>query len=279
MTWNAGAEKIFGYTAEEAIGKHISFLTPPGRADETADILARIARGEHVERIETEQMRKDGVIIPVSLTFSAIRDANGRIIGASKIAHDISERKRAMEEIARAREAWERTFASVPDMIAILDNNHTIVRVNEAMAKHLGCKPEECVGMKCYEAMHGTAVPHELCPHVQTIRDRHEHTQEVREERLGLDLLVTTTPLLNERGEMIGSVHMARDITERKQAEAEIQRRVEELRAANEELSRFNRAAVGRELRMIELKKEVNELCLRTGDPERYPLDFEKEVG
>ncbi len=98
QTWNVGAENIFGYGAEEVIGKPISLLVPPGHTDEVPEILARIKRGEYIENFETERMRKDGTIVPVSLKFSAIKDASGRVIGASKIAHDITERKRAQDE-------------------------------------------------------------------------------------------------------------------------------------------------------------------------------------
>jgi hypothetical protein len=109
------------------------------------------------------------------------------------------------------------------------------------------------------------------------VKDGIAYTREVREEHLGMDLLITTTPLLDGRGRMVGSVHVAHEITERKKAEEEVRRRVEELDEANKELTRFNNAAVGRELRMIELKAEINELCEQAGLSPRYPLDFEKE--
>jgi len=98
QTWNVGAEKIFGYTAEEIIGRHISVLVPSGHADEVPDILKRISLGEHIEHFETVRMRKDGTIIAVSLSFSPIVDGSGRIVGASKIAHDITKRKRLETE-------------------------------------------------------------------------------------------------------------------------------------------------------------------------------------
>jgi PAS domain S-box-containing protein len=98
-SWNVGAETIFGYKAEEVIGKPISLLIPPGHTDEVPGILEKIRRGEHSETFETVRMRKDGTIIPVSLTFSAVKDRAGRIIGASKIAHDISERKKYEQEV------------------------------------------------------------------------------------------------------------------------------------------------------------------------------------
>ncbi len=101
QTWNVGAENMFGYKAAEVIGKPVSLLVPPGHTDEVPEILARIKKGEHIEKFETVHMRKDGTIIPVFLTFSAVKDASGVIIGASKIAHDITERKQAEEEIKR----------------------------------------------------------------------------------------------------------------------------------------------------------------------------------
>lgn len=132
---------------------------------------------------------------------------------------NINERKQAEQSILRSKTEWERTFDSVPDLIAILDEQHRIVRVNRAMADRLGVTPEQCIGLKCHECVHGTDVPPELCPHVQTLQDGKEHVAEVHEDRLGGDFLVSTTPLSDDDGQMIGSVHVARDITERKRIE------------------------------------------------------------
>jgi len=317
---------------------------------------------------------------------------------ANLYGRDITKRKSAEEELRRAKDEWERTFASVPDLIAILDNDHRVLRVNEAMARRLGVAPDQCVGLPCYEAVHGTSVPPEFCPHSRTMDDGCPHLEEVREMRLGGDFLVTTTPLLDEKGEHIGSVHIAHDITERKRMEdalrvseerlrllidgvmdyaifmldvdgrvtswnegarrvkgwdaqeilgrhfslfyteeavaaghpksemeiaasegrykeegwrvrkdgssfmaeviitairdesgklrgfskitrdiTERKRAEEEILRHVEELERFNSASVGRELRMVELKKEVNELLGRAGEDQRYPLDFVDE--
>lgn len=98
-TWNAGAERIFGYKAEEVVGKPVTILIPPGRIDEEAAILERIRRGDRVEHYETVRQRKDGKLIDVSLMVSPIRDAAGHIIGASKIARDISDDKRTRHEL------------------------------------------------------------------------------------------------------------------------------------------------------------------------------------
>jgi PAS domain S-box-containing protein len=94
-TWNRGAERLFGYTAEEIIGKPITLLIPADRLDEEPEIIARIRRGERVDHYETVRRRKDGSMIDISLTVSPMNDAKGKIVGASKIARDISERKEA----------------------------------------------------------------------------------------------------------------------------------------------------------------------------------------
>jgi PAS domain S-box-containing protein len=107
-TWNQGAERLFGYTAEEIVGKPITILIPTERHDEEPEILARVRRGEH-SHYDTVRRRKDGSLVEISLTVSPIRQSDGKIIGASKIARDITERKRADERISLlAREAEHR---------------------------------------------------------------------------------------------------------------------------------------------------------------------------
>jgi PAS domain S-box-containing protein len=97
-SWNQGAERLFGYTAEEAIGRPVTMLIPTERHDEEPAILARIRRGERVEHYETIRQRRDGSLVDISLTISPVRNREGRIVGASKIARDITERKRAEEQ-------------------------------------------------------------------------------------------------------------------------------------------------------------------------------------
>src|SRR5215472_4571970 len=108
-SWNRSAERIFGYTAPEVIGKSVTILIPPDRQNEEPAILARLRRGERVDHYETVRQRKDGSLVIISLTVSPVRDAEGNILGASKIARDITERKRSEEQIATlAREAEHR---------------------------------------------------------------------------------------------------------------------------------------------------------------------------
>lgn len=141
-SWNAGAERLFGYTAAEAIGRPITFLIPPDRIDEEAALLARLSRGEHVEHFETLRRRKDGRLIPVSLSISPIKNRQGRIVGAAKIARDISRRKqieRGREELlAREREARAvaETLNGVVQLLAAeLDLKALLQKVTDAGAK------------------------------------------------------------------------------------------------------------------------------------------------
>ena len=109
-SWNAGAERVFGYTPEEAIGKSVTILIPPDHIDEGPMILERIRRGERIDHYETVRVRKDGTLLNISLTVSPIKDATGKIVGASKIARNITERKRVEAQISYlAREAEHRT--------------------------------------------------------------------------------------------------------------------------------------------------------------------------
>jgi light-regulated signal transduction histidine kinase (bacteriophytochrome) len=132
-------------------------------------------------------------------------------------------------------------------MIAILDKEHRVVRVNKAMAQRLRLTPDKCIGIKCYEAVHGLPCPPEFCPHSMTCRDGGEHMAEVHEAILGGDFLVSTTPLCDPAGQLVGSVHVARDITERKAAEdqlakqaAQLQERKAQLEEINSELESFS---------------------------------------
>ncbi len=153
---------------------------------------------------------------------------------------DVTERKQAEEAMLRAKQEWERTFDAVPDLIALLDDRHRILRVNKAMAERLRITPKQCVGKTCYEVVHGLLFPPDFCPHTLTLADGREHTSEVFEANLGGDFLVSVTPLTDEQGRLIGTVHVARDITTRKKAEDGLKERTAQLEAANKELDSFS---------------------------------------
>jgi len=154
---------------------------------------------------------------------------------------DITERKQAERQIRRTKEEWERTFDAVPDSIALIDTDHRITRVNQAMVARLGKTFQQVVGCHCYEVVHGLSAPPDFCPHSKLLVSGKEERAEVMEERLGGIFDVTATPLRNETGQLVGCVHVARDITKRRKAEAELWRTNRALRvitACNEVLVR-----------------------------------------
>jgi len=126
------------------------------------------------------------------------------------------------QKIIRAKQEWEGTFDAVPDLIAILDNKHRIVRVNRPMAERLGVTPAAAVGKRCCEFVHGMLTPPTLCPYTEFLAKGKERTVEIYEARLGGHFCVSVSPLLDSNGDFYGMVHVARDINERKQTERKI---------------------------------------------------------
>jgi len=136
------------------------------------------------------------------------------------ISHsNITELKKSDRAIRLAKEEWERTFDAVPDLIAIMDTEHRIARVNKAMADRLGLAPQQCIGQPCCFSVHGGAQSPEVCPHSMALLDLQTHESEIYEDRFGGTLMLTATPLVDDHGTVTGSIHIARDISERKRAE------------------------------------------------------------
>jgi PAS domain S-box-containing protein len=153
-TWNAGAEQIFGYTAEEVVGKSITLIIPPERLDEEDMILGQISRGEPIEHFETIRVAKDGRRLHISLTVSPVRDAEGRIIGASKVARDVTERKQA-EKALQASELRFRTLtAHAPVGIFMSDLKGNCLFVNECWCDMAGLSFHEALGQGWVRALH-----------------------------------------------------------------------------------------------------------------------------
>jgi PAS domain S-box-containing protein len=287
-SWNKGAERLFGYTAAETIGQSITMLIPSDRQEEEPEILARLKRGERVDHFETVRVRKDGTRLEISLTISPIMDATGQVIGASKIARDITERKRTEDALRASEERYRTLFDFDPVAIYSCDASGVIQQFNRRAAELWGREPASgdtderfCGSFKLFRP-DGSFMPHEQCPMAEVVAGKipAAHDAEVVIERPDgsrITVVVNIRPLKTERGEITGAINCFYDITQRKQAEEALAQSHAQLQSHAEELSRFNRLAVGRELRMIELKKEINELCQRRGEPARYPLEFEQE--
>jgi PAS domain S-box-containing protein len=131
-------------------------------------------------------------------------------------------------KILDSPDIWKHVFDALPDLIAILDRNHMVVKINKAMAERLGVSPDEGVGLHCYEVVHHTDAPIMGCPHSKLLKDGLEHTSEVQEDNLGGYFLVTVSPIMNSEGEVLGSVHIARDITDRRKMEQKLQKALDD---------------------------------------------------
>jgi PAS domain S-box-containing protein len=151
ISWNSGAERVYGYSSVEVVGRHMSILLPPNHPDEVSQFLERISRGERIDHYETVRMRKDGQLIYVSLTISPIKDATGKIVGASTVARDISGHKR-MEEALRESEGRLRIILeSVQTGIVIIDpETHRIIDANSVAVKLIGAPKEQIIGSGCH---------------------------------------------------------------------------------------------------------------------------------
>jgi len=146
-SWNKGAEVIFGYRADEVMGKHVSMLAASDHVDELAAILDRVRQGEKITHFETVRVRKDGRPIDVSLTISPIRNAAGDVVGATTIARDITERKQAEQALAQERDLLRNLMDNVPDCIYFKDRQGRFLRTSRAHAKVLGLgDPGQAVG-------------------------------------------------------------------------------------------------------------------------------------
>ena len=244
-SWNKGAELIFGYTADEAIGKPVTMLMPPDRVNEEPGILARIRRGEMVEHFETVRRRKDGTLIDISLTISPILDADGKIIGASKIARDVTERQTNLAELAK----HAAIIGSASDAIISKDLNGIIQSWNSGAEAIFGYTPDEVIGQPVTILMPPERVDEEpgilarirrgeVVNHYETVRRRKDGTL--------IDISLNVSPVRDAHGVIVGASKIARDVTEQKRVasvvrESEMMHRIVEVQEAE-------RARIARDL-------------------------------
>ncbi len=257
--WNSAAEKLFSYTAAEAVGKPMRMLIPQDRVDEESDILARIGRGERVEHFETVRVRKDGSKIDISATISPIKDSSGTIVGASKIARDITARKQADERLAdqaeelsrqadellRSREALEDqarmlklVLDSMGEGLVAADLEGRFLIWNDSATKLIGRGP---AGLPTdqWTPYYGCYLPDGVTP---CPTDRLPLIQALRGESLQMELMIQTPgteskalleytgrPMRDNQGKLCGGVVAFRDITQRRADEQKIHKLNEEL--------------------------------------------------
>lgn len=142
-TWNEGARKLFGYTEKEIIGKHITTLIPPDRQDEEIRIIEQLSNGKSIEHFETKRMNKAGELFDISLTISPIKDSSGNIIGASKIARDITEQKLAEEKLKRSENELNELANAVPALVWIADPDGQVIYYNKRIYEFAGAAKQD----------------------------------------------------------------------------------------------------------------------------------------
>jgi PAS domain S-box-containing protein len=251
QSWNRGAEKIFGYTADEMIGQSITKLLPPDRSDEETQILARLLRGEPLEHFRSLRRCKDGRTILVSLTISPIRAADGTIVAASKIVREITGEVE-LEGHFRA------IVESSDDAIVSKDLNGIVKSWNRGAERLFGWTAEEMIGQSLLRIIPPER-PDEEPGILARLRrgERVDHFETVRVHKDGsrLDISVTISPIRDPLGRIIGASKVARDITAMKRAAAERDRLLASEQAARQSAEHANRmkdeflATVSHELR------------------------------
>ena len=227
-SWNPGAERMFGYAASEAIGQSIRLIIPPELQEEEDYVLDKIRRGEKVDLFETIRQTKDGRRLNIALTVSPIRDARGVVVGASKIARDISDRK-LLECLLCA------IVTSSDDAIVSKTLDGIITSWNPAAERMFGYTAEEAIGQSIR-----LIIPPELQEEedyvLNQIRrgEKIDHFETIRQTKDGrrLNISLTVSPIKDAGGVVVGASKTARDITHRKEVEREREAALEQLAGA-----------------------------------------------
>ncbi len=221
LTWNAGAERIYGYTAEEAIGQPMLIVLPEDRIAEESQILDRITRGEQVEHFDTTRRRKNGELIDVSLTISPIFDKGGRIIGVSHIARNTTERRRLEIRLHQLASIVE----SAEDAIIGKTLEGIILTWNAGAERVYGYPNAEAIGQPMTMLL-PEGRPNEENEILERIRrgEQVEHFETVRKTKGGklIDVSLTVSPIRDSSGRIIGASHVGRNVSERKVQEEQL---------------------------------------------------------
>jgi PAS domain S-box-containing protein len=256
----------------------------PIRHDQCWMALA-IENDEEYNGREVVIERPDGSRLTCLVHASPIHDEAGELIGAVNIVLNITQQKQAEQALRESERRFREMIDALPAPIYTTDAEGRLTHFNPAAVEFSGHAPELgtdrwCISWKLYYP-DDSVMPHDECPMALALKEgRAVRGEEAIAERPNGERVwfqPYPTPLRDDEGRVVGGINMLMDITERKKNEEALLNNHAELSARAEELARFNRAAVGRELRMIDLKKEVNDLCLRLGEAPRYPLEFERD--
>ena len=224
QTWNASAERLFGYKAEEVIGKHITILFPPDRLKEEDYILSRLRQGKPAERFETIRVAKNGRPIPVLVSVSPLKDAHGEVIGASKIIHDISDLVAARNELSREKELLATTLASIGDAVIVTDPQGRINFLNAEAERLTGWNNSEASGHNLPEVFRivnedsrrSVENPVEKVMRLGTVVGLANHTLLLSRNGREIPIDDSAAPIRQADGPLFGIVLVFRDFTESK---------------------------------------------------------------
>ena len=246
-SWNQGAERIFGYSGPEVIGKSISILAAPTQPADSPELLERIQRGEHIEHYQTVRRTRTGEPIHVSITMSPVRDAAGRIVAISKIIRDVTASVEAQREIAEQRERLQVTLSSIGDGVIATDVNGCISYLNPVaealtgwhMALALGRRLDEVFRIVTEESRQAVENPVARVLREGKTVGLSNHTLLIARDGRELAIDDSAAPIRNGRAESVGAVLVFRDVTQKRADEAQLERQATELRRTNSELSQF----------------------------------------
>ena len=223
FTYASSSHKwILGYEPNEMIGKPIHQYIHPDDLEAAMKAIQKAAEKRSGEKIEVRVKHADGHYLSLEVIEKVLTDDDGQFVGTMLTSRDITERKEAEKKILKASEEWRNTFDALSDFVFILDREQKFVRVNKTVCDFLKKEPEELIGKHCYEVLHGTDKPLPTCPCKEMLLTGRAVTTEVDDPNSGMSFLLTVSPFLDDKGEHIGCVHVAKDITERKKAEEKL---------------------------------------------------------
>jgi PAS domain S-box-containing protein len=244
-SWNRGAQQMFGYTADEVIGQPITMLIPPDHLDEEPGILQRLRRGERIEHYETIRRRKDGALLNVSLSVSPMRDNSGRIVGASKIARDVTHQKRAAEAIRASEMRFRRTADSAPVLIWMADASKACIWFNKAWLEFSNREMEQELGFGWVQNIHPEDMDRFLQTYSAHFEARTGFKTEYRFRRHDGEwrwVINNAVPLYEAPdGAFTGYIGSCVDVTEFRQAATDREQLLVSERAARTEAERLGR--------------------------------------